>query len=76
MNRIKSTLTTWMEVVATAWRGGMGRTPFHNGARGRQTLDITTPPTASHELGGSARKFGQRSGTVHNIFNNTEKETP
>ena len=30
--------------------------------------------SASHELGGPARNFGQRGRTVHNIFNNTEED--
>jgi hypothetical protein len=75
MNRIKSTLTTWMRSLPlrgeegwVAPRSVMALMPTHDSRH-------YNSPTGSHELGGSARKFGQRSGTVHNTFKNTEKET-
>jgi hypothetical protein len=59
MNRVISILTIWMRSLPLHGEEGWGRTPLHNGAHGRHTtLDITTPPTASHELGGSARNYG------------------
>jgi hypothetical protein len=67
MNRITSILTTWMRSLPL--RG-------EEGWVAPRSVMALMPPTSSHELGGSARKFGQRSGTVHNIFNSIEKETP
>ena len=49
MNRIKSTLTTWMRSLPLRGEEGWV-TP--------RSVMALMPPTASHELGGSARKFG------------------